>query len=159
MHATPLKKPCTPLAKTMHAPWQKPHMPPGATTHATHPPSNHVRPPCGQTDTCKNITFANFFCGRKKLYCETKLHMRTYHHQLPDHYCIDYLLAKMHKFTKPENRIYSESFCGRGWHGCVDNISHSVSGVATVALSKLNDDNNVSHKCADNLKKNRLNVR
>ena len=22
------------------------------------------RPPCGQTDTCKNITFANFVCGR-----------------------------------------------------------------------------------------------
>ena len=21
-------------------------------------------PPCGQTDTCKNITFANFVCGR-----------------------------------------------------------------------------------------------
>ena len=23
-----------------------------------------VLPPCGQTDTCKNITFANFVCGR-----------------------------------------------------------------------------------------------
>ena len=22
------------------------------------------RPPCGQTDTCKNITFANYVCGR-----------------------------------------------------------------------------------------------
>ena len=24
-------------------------------------------PPCGQTDTCENITFANFVCGRQKL--------------------------------------------------------------------------------------------
>ena len=23
-------------------------------------------PPCGQTDICENITFANFFCGRSK---------------------------------------------------------------------------------------------
>ena len=23
--------------------------------------------PCGQTDTCENITFANFVCGRQKL--------------------------------------------------------------------------------------------
>ena len=23
-----------------------------------------ARPPCGQTDTCENITFANFVCGR-----------------------------------------------------------------------------------------------
>ena len=44
MHTPP---PCTPL----------PCMPP---CHA--PPGMH--PPCGQTDTCKNITFANFICGQ-----------------------------------------------------------------------------------------------
>ena len=66
----PQEQPCT-------APWKQPHTPPrsnhaclpqgqphmhplGATTH----PRNHARPPCGQTDTCKNITFANFVCGR-----------------------------------------------------------------------------------------------
>ena len=38
---------------TMHAPWQ-PHMHP---RQPCMPP-----PPCGQTDTCKNITFANFVC-------------------------------------------------------------------------------------------------
>ena len=27
-------------------------------------PGTHLPPPCGQTDTCKNITFANFVCGR-----------------------------------------------------------------------------------------------
>ena len=41
--------PCTSLA--MHAP-----------CHAAWPPC-HAWPPCGQTDTCKNITFANFVCG------------------------------------------------------------------------------------------------
>ena len=58
-----------PLA-TMHSP-QQPHMPP-ATTHTPRqpctPPSNHTHPPCnhacGQTHTCKNITFANYVCGR-----------------------------------------------------------------------------------------------
>ena len=38
-----------------HPPMSSHACPPGATTHA---------PPCGQTDTCKNITFANFVCGR-----------------------------------------------------------------------------------------------
>ena len=28
------------------------------------PPGQRPRPPCGQTDTCENITFANFVCGR-----------------------------------------------------------------------------------------------
>ena len=65
MHA-PLEQPCMP-PQSSHAcppgsnhtcPPEQPHMsPPGATTHAP-------LPPCGQTDTCKNITFANFVCGR-----------------------------------------------------------------------------------------------
>ena len=50
-----------PPGATTHAPLEQPHMPPRATTHA--PQSNHACPPCGQTDTCKNITFANFICG------------------------------------------------------------------------------------------------
>ena len=58
-HTSPGNHACppatTPPRATMHAPWQ-PHMPPG----------NHAcpLPPRGQTDTCKNITFANFVCGR-----------------------------------------------------------------------------------------------
>ena len=58
-HAHPTKQPIPPTNHTH---------PPPATTHA--PPSHtlpnhaHPLPPCGQTDTCKNITFANFFCGR-----------------------------------------------------------------------------------------------
>ena len=32
----------------------------GVCGHVTRTPP----PPCGQTDTCKNITFANFVCGR-----------------------------------------------------------------------------------------------
>ena len=65
-HARPL--PCTPPA--MHAPF--PCMPPAMhiPCHACPlpcmpplPRSMHA-PPRGQTDTCKNITFANFVCGR-----------------------------------------------------------------------------------------------
>ena len=76
---TPLQ-PCTPPSNhacppaTMHTP-QQPCMPP--SNHAW-PPGNHAHPPAtthaprqprmppprGQTDTCKNITFANFVCGR-----------------------------------------------------------------------------------------------
>ena len=71
----PYQQPCMPP--------QQPHTPPSnhahplpATTHAPWqpctPPSNHTCPlatmhtpsPCGQTDTCKNITFANFVCGQ-----------------------------------------------------------------------------------------------
>ena len=44
-----------PLGATMHTPPEQPHMPP----EQPRTPS-----PCGQTDTCKNITFANFVCGR-----------------------------------------------------------------------------------------------
>ena len=63
MHALP-EQPCmpplgatmyAPLGATMHTPRATTHAPPGATMHA---------PPCGQTDTCKNITFANFVCGQ-----------------------------------------------------------------------------------------------
>ena len=37
-----------------------------AARHAGIPPAMHagIAPPCGQTHTCKNITFANFVCGR-----------------------------------------------------------------------------------------------
>ena len=31
---------------------------------ATHPRDQRQTPPCGQTDTCENITFANFVCER-----------------------------------------------------------------------------------------------
>ena len=53
-----------PLGATMHAP-----LPPRATTHppaTTHalPWEQPCTPPRRQTDTCKNITFANFVCGR-----------------------------------------------------------------------------------------------
>ena len=65
-HAHPPQQPCMSPGNharpptTMHAPWQ-PCMPPSNHT----PPSNHACPPfCGQTHTCKNITFANFVCGR-----------------------------------------------------------------------------------------------
>ena len=76
--------PCTPPT-TMHAPAN--HTWPPATMHAPHghacplqphtppPPQPRMSPatmhppatrhaPRGQTDTCKNITFANFVCGR-----------------------------------------------------------------------------------------------
>ena len=38
-----------------------------AARHAGIPPAMHdgiAPPPCGQTHTCKNITFANYVCGR-----------------------------------------------------------------------------------------------
>ena len=62
----PPKKPSTPPGKNhahpprknhAHMPPEKPHTPPSQSNHA-HPPH------CGQTDTCKNITFTNFICGR-----------------------------------------------------------------------------------------------
>ena len=78
-HMPPLSNHACPPRATMHAPLEQPRMPPG---------SNHTRPPpeqphtspqeqprmpplraithaptCGETDTCKNITFANFVCG------------------------------------------------------------------------------------------------
>ena len=40
------------------------HPPPGAAPRGADAPSQEQVPPCGQTDTCKNITFANFVCGR-----------------------------------------------------------------------------------------------
>ena len=74
-HARPQKKTCTHIGKNHARPWKKPHTPrkkpcmPPRSNHAPPPPrnnhacpppwSNHSRPPrCGQTDTCKNITFA-----------------------------------------------------------------------------------------------------
>ena len=53
-HAAP---PPLPRQQPHMPPQQQPCMLPRATTHA--PP-----PLCGQTDTCKIITFANFVCGR-----------------------------------------------------------------------------------------------
>ena len=86
MHAPPL--PCAapftthahlchtcPPGATTHAPQSNHTCPPPPSrrsNHACPPRSNHAcppgstthAPPCGLTDTCKNITFANFFCGR-----------------------------------------------------------------------------------------------
>ena len=38
-----------------------------AGRHALHAHPPPRTPPCGQTDTCENITFANFVCGRHYL--------------------------------------------------------------------------------------------
>ena len=65
-HACPPEQPRTPPRTTMHAspgatthapPWSNHTCLPGATTHAT-PPLDRM------TDMCKNITFANYVCGR-----------------------------------------------------------------------------------------------
>ena len=70
--------PCMPFPFAMHAPLYhtclplpcippSPHIPP-FTMHVplchVCPTSNHACPPCGQADTCKNITVANFVCER-----------------------------------------------------------------------------------------------
>ena len=47
-HACPLHDTCPPAT----------HAPPAM--HAPH----HTHPTCGETHTCKNITFTNFICGR-----------------------------------------------------------------------------------------------
>ena len=51
--------PCHACPPAMHAPHH------ACTPHHTHTPAMHAPPPCGQTDTCKNITFTNFVCGGK----------------------------------------------------------------------------------------------
>ena len=62
-HAPRSNHTCPPRA-TMHIPPEQPRMPPQEQP-CMPPRSNHARPPPrGQTDTCKNITFANFVCGR-----------------------------------------------------------------------------------------------
>ena len=82
-YAHPPEQPCMPPRATLHAPRsnhacppEQPHMPPGATMHA--PQSKHACPPTPSratthttpspvnriTDRCKNITFANYVCGR-----------------------------------------------------------------------------------------------
>ena len=69
-HACPPKQPCMPPQSNHACPPEQPHMPPRATTHApqatTHAPLKQPRtPPLDRmTDTCKNITFANYVCGR-----------------------------------------------------------------------------------------------
>ena len=79
----PHMPPCMPTCHTC----PPPHMPPTIhAPHHTHPPTMYAPchvcappcrphathtpwhicplPPCGQTDICKNLTFANFVCGR-----------------------------------------------------------------------------------------------
>ena len=62
LHHTCPPSPCMPPpGATTHTPPGSNHAhPPGATMN---PLSNHACPPHGQTDICKNITLANFFCG------------------------------------------------------------------------------------------------
>ena len=50
--------PCTP--RTRHVPDPRDHAPPWTR----HPPDQAPLPVDRMTDTCKNITFANFVCGR-----------------------------------------------------------------------------------------------
>ena len=63
----PLEQPCMPHQSNHACLPHEPHMlppPPGATMHAP-PKQPHMPPPMDRmTDTCKNITFANFVCGR-----------------------------------------------------------------------------------------------
>ena len=56
-HACPM--PCMPPA--MHA--SLPCTPPAMHTPCHACPTLPCMPPCGQTDTCENITFTNFVCG------------------------------------------------------------------------------------------------
>ena len=74
--------PCTPPSPATHPPsctHTPSHAPPSHTRPPSHacPPAMHTpshahplpqphmpSPPRGQTDTCKNITFTNFVCGR-----------------------------------------------------------------------------------------------
>ena len=48
------------------APSQEENPQPPTTRHAGIAPAMHagIASPCGQTDTCKNITFANYVCWR-----------------------------------------------------------------------------------------------
>ena len=77
MHAPlPCMVPCHACPHHTHAPFPchacppLPCMPPHharSPCHACpppHMPHHHVCPFCGQTDTCENITFANFVCGQ-----------------------------------------------------------------------------------------------
>ena len=72
---TPLEQPCTPPRATMHAPQEQPRMPPQSNHACPHPPeqprmpptpgaTTHAPPVNRITDRCKNITFANYVCGR-----------------------------------------------------------------------------------------------
>ena len=71
MHAPtthyPPPPPCMPHHHACHLPCMPPPhhacSPCHACLPATHAPC-HACPPSGQTDTCENITFANFVCGR-----------------------------------------------------------------------------------------------
>ena len=69
----PQEQPCMPPQSNHACPPEQPRTPPQSnhtrppgSNHARSPRSNHACPPCGQTDTCKNITFANFVCGAVK---------------------------------------------------------------------------------------------
>ena len=62
--------PCHACPPAMHGPpchaCPPPHhtCPHASPCHACCPPPRTPPPPCGQTDTCKNVTFANFVCRR-----------------------------------------------------------------------------------------------
>ena len=70
MHPHPHSNHTWPPRATTHAPQSNHACPPGATTHPPGQPctlrGNHTCPPWTEwmTDTCKNITFANYVCGR-----------------------------------------------------------------------------------------------
>ena len=50
-------------APARHAPLPHTHPSPWIPPFATHAPFATYAHPCGQKDTCENITFANFVCG------------------------------------------------------------------------------------------------
>ena len=67
-HACPPSNHACPPGATTHTPQEQPRMPPRATMHTPHlhPPgaTTHGPPVNRITDRCKNITFANYVCGR-----------------------------------------------------------------------------------------------
>ena len=69
MHAPQSNHACPPSRATTHAPPEQPHMPPMPPQKQPRmpPQSNHACPPPVNriTDRCKNITFANYVCGRQ----------------------------------------------------------------------------------------------
>ena len=64
-HMPPEQKCTPPEQPRMPPPPEQPHMPPRATTHAPQANPQDPPPPVDRmTDMCKNITFANYVCGR-----------------------------------------------------------------------------------------------
>ena len=110
-HACPLL-PCMPPFTThppftRHAP-QQPHMPP-ATTHAPWQPC--MPSPCGQTDTCKNITFANFV-----LWAVTRMHPSRMHTTCSSSSPWGCVIASVHAgiHTHPQLWAWRPPWCGLG---------------------------------------------